>query len=96
MFLGGFPRKCVVRVADLTYCLDIISAVVLGCSKSIPRNFKSEPAQGKWFSQTHHTYKPYRFAWVDIFMKHILNVMTSQCWVQVHKMEAMFRHDHGC
>ena len=39
--------------------------------------FKSEPAQEKWFSQTIHTYKPYWFALVVIFMKHILSVMTS-------------------
>ena len=38
---------------------------------------KSEPAQEKWFSQTIHTYKPYWFAWVVIFIKHILSVMTS-------------------
>ena len=35
------------------------------------------PAQEKWFSQTIHTYKPYWFDWVVIFMKHILSVMTS-------------------
>ena len=38
---------------------------------------KSEPAQEKWFSQAIHTYKPYWFAWVVIFMKRILSVMTS-------------------
>ena len=38
---------------------------------------KSEPVQEKWFSQTIHTYKPFLFAWVVIFMKHILNVMES-------------------
>ena len=38
---------------------------------------KSEPAQENWFRQTIHTYKPYWFAWVVIFMKHILSVMTS-------------------
>ena len=41
------------------------------------RPLKSEPAQEKWFSQTIHTYKPYWFPWVVIFMKHNLSVMTS-------------------
>ena len=38
---------------------------------------KTEPVQEKWLSQPIHTYKPYWFAWVVIFRKHILSVMTS-------------------
>ena len=47
------------------------------------RLITGDPAQEKWFSQTIHTYKPYWFAWVVIFRKHILIVMTSYCWVKV-------------
>ena len=36
---------------------------------------KSDPAQEKLFSPTIHTYKPNWFAWVVIFMKHVLSVM---------------------
>ena len=41
------------------------------------KSLKSEPAQEMWFNQIAHTYKPYWFAWVVIFMKHIFSVMTS-------------------
>ena len=90
--VSDFNRKCAIRVAenkgadqlrgyreaDLRLCFRICRLLVFSLDK---------PAQEKWFSQTIHTYKPDWFAWIVIyyviFMKHILGVMTSSCWVKV-------------
>ena len=46
----------------------------------------SKPAQEMWFSQTIQSYKPCWLSWVVIFMKHILSVMTSYCWISPIKL----------